>query len=44
MTVREGCVAFMAIPKHASFHMQTVEIPVTMLEAALGTSSSTSQA
>ena len=30
MIVRE----FMAIPKHASYYVQTVEIPLAMLEAA----------
>ena len=44
MVVREASIAFMAIPKHASFHVQTVEIPITMLEAALAISASTTQA
>jgi hypothetical protein len=44
MIVYEGSIAFTAIPKHASFHVQTVEIPVTMLEAALAISPSTTQA
>jgi len=34
MIVREDSIAFMAIPKHASFRVQTVEIPLAMLEAA----------
>ena len=34
MIVREDSIAFTAIPKHASFHVQTVEIPLAMLEAA----------
>jgi hypothetical protein len=35
MIVNEGSIAFTAIPKHASFHVQTVEIPLAMLEAAV---------
>ena len=34
MIVRADCIAFTAIPKHASFHVQTVEIPLGTLEAA----------
>jgi hypothetical protein len=34
MIAREDSVAFTAIPKHASFRIQTVEIPLAMLEAA----------
>ena len=34
MIVREGSIAFMANPKHASYYVQTVEIPLAMLEAA----------
>ena len=34
MVVRADCIAFTAIPKHASFHIQTVEIPLGTLEAA----------
>jgi hypothetical protein len=34
MIAREDCIAFTAIPKHAGFRVQTVEIPLTMLEAA----------
>jgi len=44
MIVWEASIAFTAIPKHASFHVQTVEIPATMLEAALAISPSTTQA
>jgi hypothetical protein len=42
MIVGEDSIAFMAIPKHASFYVQTVEIPLTMLEAA-ATGASTTQ-
>ncbi len=38
MIVREDSIAFMAIPKHASFYVQTGEIPLAMLEAAAGPS------
>lgn len=38
MIVREDSIAFMAIPKHASFYVQTVEIPLVMLKAAAVTS------
>ena len=34
MVVRADSIVFMAIPKHASFYVQTVEIPLAMLEAA----------
>ena len=44
MIVCPASIAFTAIPKHASFHVQTVEIPATMLEAALAISPSTTQA
>ena len=44
MIVRDGSIAFTAIPKHASFHVQTVEIPIRMLEAALAISASTARA
>jgi hypothetical protein len=44
MLVREDSIAFTAIPKHASFHVQTVEIPITVLEAALALSQTTTQA
>jgi hypothetical protein len=36
MIVRQAAMAFSAIPKHASFYVQTAEIPVAMLDAALG--------
>jgi len=35
MVVRADCIAFTAIPKHASFHVQTVEIALSTLEAAV---------
>ena len=41
MIVRADCIAFTAIPKHASFHVQTVEIALGTLEAAV-TGASTS--
>jgi len=41
MIVREDSIAFMAIPKHASFYIQTVEIPIAMLEAAATSASTT---
>jgi len=41
MIVREDSIAFMAIPKHASFYVQTVEIPLAMLEAAATGASTT---
>jgi len=44
MVVRGGSIAFTAIPKHASFHVETVEIPISMLEAALAISASTARA
>jgi hypothetical protein len=44
MLVREDSIAFTAIPKHASFRVHTVEIPLPMLEAALAISPSTTQA
>jgi hypothetical protein len=44
MIVREASIAFTAIPKHASFYVQTVEVPITVLEAALAISPSTTQA
>ena len=34
MIVREDSIVFMAIPKHTSFYVQTVEIPLALLEAA----------
>jgi hypothetical protein len=36
MIVRQDSIAFMAIPKHASYRVQTVEIPLALLEAAAG--------
>jgi len=44
MVAYEASIAFTAIPKHASFHVQTVEIPIAMLEGALAVSPSTAQA
>ena len=44
MIVYEASIAFTAIPKHTSFHVQTVEIPLATLEAALAISPSTTQA
>jgi hypothetical protein len=38
MVVREDSTAFMAIPKHPSFYVQTVEVPLAKLEAATGAS------
>ena len=43
MIVRQDSIAFMAIPKHASYRVQTVEIPLAMLEAAAATSASTTR-
>ena len=40
MVVRDS-IAFMAIPKHASFYVQTVEVPLAMLEAAAANIGST---
>ena len=40
MVVRLDSIVFMAIPKHASFYVQTVELPLAMLEAAATTSTS----
>ena len=34
MVVRADAIAFMAIPKHCSVHVQTAEIQITMLETA----------
>jgi hypothetical protein len=44
MIVYEASIAFTAIPKHASFYVQTVEIPITVLEAALALGQTTTQA
>jgi len=41
MIVRLDSIVFMAIPKHASFYVRTVEIPLAILEAAATTSVST---
>jgi hypothetical protein len=41
MIVRSDSIVFMAIPKHASFYVRTVEIPLAILEAAATTSVST---
>ncbi len=41
MVVRLDSIVFMAIPKHASFYVQTVEIPLAMLEAATISTSTT---
>jgi len=41
MIVRQDSIVFMAIPKHASFYVQTVEIPLAMLEAAVTGASAT---
>jgi hypothetical protein len=40
MIVHVDSIAFMAIPKHASFYAQTVELPLAMLEAAAATNTS----
>jgi hypothetical protein len=44
MIVRLDSIVFMAIPKHASFYVQTVEIPLAMLEAATISVSTTTHA
>ena len=44
MIVREDSIAFMAIPKHASFYVLTVDIPLTMLEAAVAAGASSTRA
>jgi hypothetical protein len=38
--VRLDSIVFIAIPKHASFYVQTVELPLAMLEAAAAISTS----
>ncbi len=43
MIVFEASIAFTAIPKHASFYVRTVEVPISMLEAALAICPSTTQ-
>jgi len=35
MIARQDAIALSAIPRHASFYVQTAEIPLSMLEAAL---------
>ena len=44
MLVHEDSICFTAIPKHASFLVHTVEIPLPILEAALAISPSATQA
>jgi hypothetical protein len=39
--VRQDSIAFTAIPRHASYHIQTAEIPLAMLEAAVTGASTT---
>jgi hypothetical protein len=34
MVVREGAIAFIAIPKHASYYVETAEIPLALVKAA----------
>ncbi len=34
MIARSDAIAFIAIPKHASFYIRTTEIPIRMIEAA----------
>ncbi len=41
MIVREASVAFIAIPKHASFYVETAEMPLAVLNAAAANSGST---
>ena len=41
MIVRADSIAFPAIPKHGSFYVQTVEIPLATLEAAATCASTT---
>ena len=40
MIVREDSIAFTAIPKHASFYVQSTEIPIPVLTAAVAEGSS----
>ena len=40
MVVHVDSIVFMAIPKHASFYVQTVELPLAMIEAAAATKTS----
>jgi hypothetical protein len=44
MIAYEASIAFMAIPKHTSFYVQTVEIPISLLEPALSISASATKA
>ena len=44
MIAYEASIAFTAIPKHTSFYVQTVEIPISLLEAALAIRASTARA
>jgi len=44
MIIREASIAFTAIPKHASFYVRTVEVPITVLEAAFAINPSATQA
>jgi hypothetical protein len=44
MVARLDSIVFMAIPKHASFYVQTVELPLAFLEAAATISVSTTHA
>jgi hypothetical protein len=41
MVARLDSIVFMAIPKHASYYVQTVELPLLMLEAATASRSTT---
>lgn len=34
MIARENAIAFIAIPKHASYYVRTAEVPLQMIEAA----------
>jgi hypothetical protein len=34
MITREDGIAFIAIPKHASFYIRTAEVPLSLLESA----------
>ena len=44
MVARLDSIVFMATPKHASYYVQTVELPLAMLEAATVTGTSPTQA
>jgi hypothetical protein len=41
MIVREDSIVFMAIPKHASYYVQTVQITFAVLETAANSASTT---